>query len=51
MNSDQNTDKFEFYSTQNYFKHLANRVSKTAAGDRVVLTTMTFDPDDDLIAH
>lgn len=49
MNTDSKYDKFELYSTQEYFEHLIESVSKTVKGDRVVLTTMTFDPSDKLI--
>ncbi len=44
------SDNFDFYSTKNYFRHLADSVSKTVKGDRVILTAMTFDPSDKLIA-
>ena len=44
------SDNFEFYSTEKYFRHLAESVSKTVNGDRVILTAMTFDPQDELIA-
>lgn len=49
MNTDHHSDKFEFYSTQKYFNHLADSISNTVRGDRVVLTSMTFDPKDDLV--
>ena len=45
------TDQFTFYSTQDYFKHLADSISKTVKGDRVILTAMTFEPDDPLMAE
>lgn len=52
MDSQQTSpDQFEFYSTQDYFKHLAGSISETVKNDRVILTAMTFDPNDPLIAE
>ena len=48
--ADNDSGKFQFYATQDYFKHLAKTISSTVNGDTVVLTAMTFDPKDQMIA-
>ncbi len=42
-NHGASTDKpFKFYNGQTYYQELAKQISKTIAGDRIVLTTMSF---------
>lgn len=38
------TEEFHFYTTPEYFAELAKRVAASGEGDRVIVSTMTFQP-------
>ena len=45
------TGKFAFFSSENYYYDLIKHIGKAKKGDRVVLATMAFQPDQQLVCR
>lgn len=48
---DADTVELSLFSGVEFFKHLSSDISRTSAGDRVAILTMSFEPDEPLVAE